>query len=113
VQEHRQIGSLGSAEDRVVLAVSPERVDAGAREVDADDSRVGGVTLDLARRVGGILRRRDEAAAYSTCVSTASLSRLSGKRIATFTCSFDSSARICSGVCTIRIASCPDGNFAW
>ena len=58
MQQHRQIGVLRRVEDRVVAAIAPQRVEAGARQVDAD--RVVGVALDLARGVLRVLRARDD-----------------------------------------------------
>jgi hypothetical protein len=60
VQHHGQAGVLRGVVDRVISAVAPERVQAGARQVDGDHGRLVGVALDLARGVLRILRAGDD-----------------------------------------------------
>src|SRR5690349_11299746 len=65
MQDHREIAGLGRAKDWLIFLVTPERIEPGAGEVDANDLGVAVVALNLCRRIRGILWAGDNASEQS------------------------------------------------
>src|SRR4051794_28169289 len=68
MEQDGQPSRFRRSKDGVVLAVAPEWIDPGCRQVDGDNPLLPGIALDLAGTVFGILRTGQQSAVQSWLV---------------------------------------------